>query len=469
MLVCTLLLFGLSACASRSSSQGADVRNYTDEIPAEGKAILYVFTRSFFLDAKRQHMLEFDSKAKGELTDENYYKLEVWPGDYQLAKVVAPTTFLGMFMQGFDVGRRNIRISKPGEIYAFAFNTNGTTEFTYLKNVLGEISQRKMAKFFSATENARVKRLGGSKGKWDGPSKGYDAHGVGTATFPGGIIYRGRVDENNLTAEGRLEYPDGSFYKGEYSTTVPEGLGLLADKDNQVIFAGQFYSGEPFNGARIKEGKPVIAKYRNGQKLETDPAVLAEQEISKRDAKTLESVGQTSRVISNKIEQIKAAKYSADQEFEQREAEYPERCACTFKLCLSSGSSSDTAEERRAYKKAISERDQACRKWYRSGATRASRQVTLERDLAASDLKLSSLLSEYKQAEQRDADARRQKAAELESSRNARLADARRKLEEQQAKNLAEQRESCKGKEDYCGCYAFMPKERQQNILTCSK
>lgn len=465
-----LALFSLSACTSQPSNSDSDGQNFKVGTPSPGKSIVYVFDRVFFLEAMRQakFMLHLNGNEMGEMTNDNYYKLEVWPGDYELLEVVPRSQFLFMSRNEFVGAKARIDVSKAGEVYALAFTSGGSTGLIPWEKVATELSERTLAKSFSASETARARRLDGAK--WEGPSKGIKPHGVGTATYPDGRIYRGFVDKGQLTAQGRLEFSDGRVYKGQYSYGgEPSGQGLLTDKEGNVIFAGKFFHGKPYDGARLENGVPVFTKYRYGKKVETDPLILAEQNVAKQDEKAMASVGQASTNIAKDIERIKEIKRDAQRDFDRREAEFPSQCKCTFKLCLTQNYSDQSYEERRARKKAKAERDRACREWRAAGGSRESRQETLERDLAASDQELASLLSAYEKAEKRDAMLRRQKAAELASTQKARIAEAQRKLEIMQAEALEKQRASCQGKEHYCGCFAFMSKERQKDALSCTQ
>ena len=64
--------------------------------------------------------------------------------------------------------------------------------------------------------------------------------------------------------KGKMTYPDGAIYWGDFKNGYPEGFGIL--KDTNGIFIGQWKEGEPHGkGKQIsKEGNSWEGVYING-------------------------------------------------------------------------------------------------------------------------------------------------------------------------------------------------------------
>lgn len=477
LLALALFCFVLSGCAT-TSSRNSDVPLATAMVPSEGKSLVYVFADINRLDSSlsnKKYMLEFErpkSDAVGELTNENYYVFEVWPGKYTLRKQLPHFKFFGMSAGGHEAARAKINVPEPNLVLAFSFNSGSGTRYTLWKDRAAEFSGRKMAGYYSANETSFAFKFNG--GTWEGPSKGIYQHGVGVARLNDGSVYRGRMENGKMTADGRLEYPNGTFYMGEYGYgNEPSGMGLLADKDENIIYSGKFSSGKPSGGgATIKDGQVTFIKYDyNGNKLESNPEKVAEQRVLRNDKIAIQLIARTAKPIASQINDLEEYQSNRRSEFEAQEDEYPKRCHCVLVVggCVYLYSGSPSSEEREAMRKRDEEKEKACRKWAASGGSQAERRAELDRSLAANDKKLKTLVSKYKAAEKRDAEKRKRKAAELQATEKARKAAIKKQIEAQQAQNLENQKQACASRMNSCGCYAFRPPRGPNESLACEK
>lgn len=469
----------LSGCAT-TTKVGSGASLPEAMVPPEGRSLLYVYNNASSLDTVLRNikfMLEFvrpKAHRVGEMTNDNFYVFEIWPGDYTLKKQVPYRKMFGFIgTKGFESSKVKVNVDKPNTVYALSFNSNGTTTYSLWEQQAANISGRNMAGFYPAEENSYARRLGGGA-TWDGPSKnGIYQHGVGVATFRNGAVFRGRMDNGDMTTDGRLEYPNGRFYIGEYETinNTPNGMGLLADEDGNVVFSGKFNRGTPYGeGASVKDGQVTFSQYNfEGVKMESVPKVLAEREVRRRDEFALKHVANNTEKIASKITNLENIQSSLRTGFEDRESTFSEWCHCTFNICLTALHPSDSYEEKQARKRAGEKQDRECREWRRSGGSSAERREKFERSLASNEQKLKYLLGEYQKAEKRDMEAKKRKAAEQQASRDARIAEMQKQIEERQSQQLDEQRKACADKVYSCGCYAFRPPRGPNESLTCEK
>jgi len=473
ILLSTLLL---SSCLT-SAVNISSTPPFAAQTPAPGKALLYVFYAKYWQENIREYELQLlvDDEIIGTIGTSDYYLLELWPGDYDIAVELLPYTALGKRRQGGEMATKGISID-AGEINLLGMgyvdaSSNPLNFYTAWPFKAGALEGRTLTRQVPHTETAQAIKTYG--GQWQGPARKLLAHGEGTLRLPNGMTYQGRMERGDYTTDGVLIYPDGKRYKGEYSSYFgkPEGKGLLTDADGNVVFAGTFYDGKPYEkGVSSRNGQLHYEDYgRYGTKQETDPATLAEQSITNQDKRRLASISKEAEPFNAEVSRYQRMQRDAREEFEEKEASYPSQCTCAFKLCLESNPSDESLEERRARKKAQSRRDAACREWRATGGTYAERKAQLDRELANISGNLADALAQLKQAEQRDAAVRKQKAAALARTRAARTAELEQKIRQQQRDNLEEQRLACQGKETYCSCYAFRPPSQTSGSLTCTQ
>ncbi|MCG3859672.1 hypothetical protein [Psychrobacter sp. Ps2] len=459
MLLVLLITFSSSAFATSEK----DMSLLAQQDPAPGKAHLYILKRSNLLFQDTPLSLLINLYKLDNITTKEYYKIELWPGSYYIQVDNESEDKTGYYTKS----SRKINLA-AGDVTVFGINPKHESTYYFKSDVEKTIARRKLKQFIPATEVASAVISYKPLIIWQGPNKDGDAHGIGEIYLADDSVYKGRAINGELTAEGRLQYPNGNFYKGQYFYEKPNGQGFLADKDGRVIAAGEFRDGLPYEGLSIENGK-VVSKYRYGQVLETDPKILAAQSVSNEDKKQLANVSQTAKQVSNDIERIVEEKYNAKNEFERREREFPKNCGCAFKVCLTSYSSDSTTEERKAADRLRKAQNKACREWRSSGGSLASRQAALDTKFLEADEKLAKFRKDYEQAKKVDQMAHQQKIEELERSRESRMVNAQKKFEKQLFENAKKQREACQGRENYCGCAAFLQPAQIKKMATCEQ
>lgn len=462
--VAILLVLLITFSSSAFATSEKDISLLAQQDPVPGKAHLYILKRSNLLFQDIALTLSIGKYDLDNISTSEYYLIEMWPGTY----TVYVNNFYPADRKYYLKSNRNISL-KAGDSVVFGINPKHESTYYFKSEVEKSIARRELKQFIPATEIPGATLRGyNQSNKWMGPNKNGIADGVGSAQFSNGLAYIGRVDYGDLTTEGRLQYPNGDFYKGEYIGAEPYGKGMLSDKDGNVIFSGDFRDGSPFNGLSNVGGK-VINKYNYGRAVETNPEILAQKKIDEDDKKEIAKVVQTATKVKTSISIIESEKDDAQVKFNKQELEFPKQCHCTFNFCLDSYNSEDTYEERQATKRLWAARDQACREWRSSGGSLAARQAQLDSKLAKADEKLASLNQEFEQAKERDQLARQQKLTELASSRAERVAAHQKKIEQEQAENLRKNKEACVGRETYCGCAVYLQPEQVKKMATCEK
>lgn len=463
-----LLLIGLNGCSGSSTLSESNSKIITPQAPAPAKAIVYILMHEFFLDM-RPNILFLDGKEMGQIKDDNYFVFEVWPGKYNVRIDIPSDNFL-FHRNGYNFIDKYIEVNEPDRVFVYEIDSTGSTKlYPWLKQP-DDIAARVLAKSLSAEQTAQVKRLYGHK--WNGPAKRGYADGVGTLTYYDGRVYKGPVERNQLKAEGILEYPNGNIYKGSYDNEDPDGMGMLLDSSDNIIFSGNFRDGKPHGaGTAVINGQPVFTQYNYGRKLETDPVKLAQKAVTKEDNQTLSTVGQSAKIISEDITDLKQQQIKNENRFIKDESEMSGKCHCVFHRCISLtalSSTPATEAEKKAKRVAHREFEEACHEWRASGGTKAQREANFKKKMAASKSKLNKLLAQEKEAKIRDKEEKQKKIKELERTRKMRIAEQKRALEASYAQKLEAHRQSCKGKESYCGCAAFRPKSMPEP-KTCAQ
>ena len=94
-----------------------------------------------------------------------------------------------------------------------------------------------------------------------------NAISVKSYTFKNGQKYFGQMKHNIPEGKGRMEYPNGFIYEGEWSNGKRHGKGKYIMYKDNVDLAADVYDGDFVNGKA--EGKGVT-NYSNGDKYEGD-------------------------------------------------------------------------------------------------------------------------------------------------------------------------------------------------------
>jgi len=83
---------------------------------------------------------------------------------------------------------------------------------------------------------------------YDGEWKDNLKHGKGTFRWVEGEVYEGQFVNGKREGEGTYVWNNGNKYEGEWQNDKRSGIGILYDKDNKVLFQGNWQKDE-FAGA----------------------------------------------------------------------------------------------------------------------------------------------------------------------------------------------------------------------------
>lgn len=466
----------LAGCQNMAGSDSS-IAPFPAEKPAPGKALLYVFRANIWQQKINKFRLNLvvDHHIIDEISSEDYFVLELWPGQYEISLELIPGKFLGKHYYASAMERKTIKI-KEGDVNLLGFRYpdpnsrapfhNFYTEWPYKS---GALNDKTLSRKVPYHETAQVTRAAG--GSWEGPASGRLAHGVGTLSYSDGRRYTGLVKHGQLTPDGILTFPNGDTYKGEYGDSAkPRGQGVLSSPSGDILFSGNFLNGKPYGqGASLIDGKTGFVEYNHWTQIDTSPDTLARRTLARQDDATLANTGTSSQPLEEAKDQLNTRLATARQTFERQEAQYPGQCRCAFTLCLDPVYRDESPEDKAARKKAWNDKMKACREWKSSGGTYAERKARLDRQLERTRAQLTRTQKQLETARKKDAAEKKRMAAKLEQSRAERLAALREDIEQQQRANLETQRQNCMGKEHYCSCAAFRPTPRQSGPLTCSQ
>ena len=68
---------------------------------AEDTITILFLRQSNYMGGGRIHILRLDDRDIGELTENNYYRIEVWPGEYRLSVFMPTEIFFGQTHPGW--------------------------------------------------------------------------------------------------------------------------------------------------------------------------------------------------------------------------------------------------------------------------------------------------------------------------------------------------------------------------------
>lgn len=276
--ICTIVLATLtlglvSGCPTRPGMQNTQTTNQRSN-----QAIRHpsdVFTLYFYREANYQgsgrlHFLIIDGNKVGPLEAENYYRIDLWPGQYHLSVYLPEEEFLGWSspptQTSIKLTVRNDGVPGHG-IYKYTDgkgiyreHSDGAEEATRLT------AQRVLAGSLTSRDTAQVKSLYDTR--YDGPALKEKAHGMGMLTWDDGSVFVGRFVFGDATNEGKFFTVEGPVYMGPKRKGRPTGPGVWMTHDGHILYAGDFL-GEVPHGSGIRTGPdgPEFCKYDRGNDI----------------------------------------------------------------------------------------------------------------------------------------------------------------------------------------------------------
>lgn len=245
------------------ANQGAFITNaaQNDMAPAppmaaEDTVTILFFRQSNYMGGGRTHILRLDDRDIGELTEDNYYRLEVWPGEYRLTVFMPTEIFFGQTQPPMSVGDRVcFGPEDAGAVFSYQY-TDGMGGRGFERRRLTTspdfLSVRSLAAHLTARDTAQVSSY--MNARYDGPAIQGRPHGQGTLTWPDGAFYKGVFEHGIATGKAKFHYPDGRIFMGVYDKGRPQGPGVLMAPDRRILFAGRFVDEKP-HGVGLRSGK----------------------------------------------------------------------------------------------------------------------------------------------------------------------------------------------------------------------
>jgi hypothetical protein len=248
--------------------------------------IVLFYRESSYKGAGRIHELHIDETRVGPLTAENYYRIELWEGDYLFSVHLPAEDFLGVQSLPQHTSMRiSLRPESTPEILLFRYidgegidrvESDGTAVITRIEH------SRNLAASLTARDTAQVKYV--FDARYDGPAKSGKAHGYGTLTWADGSIFQGQFEYGELTDTGKFFTTHGPVYLGPKRKGRPVGPGVWVAPAGRILYAGPFKEELP-HGIGIRSGgqAPEFCVYEMGQDKTKTIFQLAEEAIDEED------------------------------------------------------------------------------------------------------------------------------------------------------------------------------------------
>lgn len=308
---CLLVILHLSGCRSTPPT---DRERVTDSLPqttlsSPADNILVFFVRNAnFAGGGRTHVLKIDDVTIGQLADDNYYRLEMWPGQYQFSISLPREKFFGQVSLPDNVSRQIVLKHHPvGSAYTCSYTDGlGSSGFALapIEKLPEAIKDRILTKSLTARDTAQVTQL--FDARYDGPAMQHRAHGQGTLTWPDGSIYKGAFLHGEPTRKARFFFPDGQIFMGPYTKGRPASTGLLMNKSEKILFTGDFVNEKP-DGVGLRSGTqgPEFCIYEQGNDVTKTFRQLAKEALDIEDPEEIKAFLNRVLDIEAEIESVK--------------------------------------------------------------------------------------------------------------------------------------------------------------------
>jgi hypothetical protein len=225
-------------------------------LPTADTVTLLFFRQANYSGGGRIHILRLDDHDIGELTADNYFRLEVWPGQYRLAVFLPAETFFGQTQPAMSIGDNVcFDAEDAGAVYVYQY-TDGMGHRGFTRRRLPGppdfLSGRSLGAHLTARDTAQVPMY--FSARYDGPAVHGRPHGRGTLTWPDGASYNGVFEHGIATGKAKFHFPDGRVFMGIYTRGRPQGPGVLMTPEGRILFAGRFIDEKP-HGVGLRTGK----------------------------------------------------------------------------------------------------------------------------------------------------------------------------------------------------------------------
>ncbi len=310
-ILCLLALYQFQGCRSTPPA----VLNSTVEsmetasmASADNTILIFFIRNASFAGGGRTHYLKIDHKTIGQLTADNYYRLEMWPGEYHFSVFMPREEFFGQVSDPANVSRQ-IRL-KPharGNAYLCSYTDGmGSSGFS-LDPITGStdaLHLRSMADNLKASDTAQVIELFGAR--YDGPAIHGRSHGEGTLSWPDGSVYRGTFEHGVPTRKALFYFPNGHIFMGPNHKGRPGSSGILMGTTGDILFSGRFVDELPHGtGLRNGIGGPEFCFYDQGMDITKTFRQRAKERLDIEDQQHIDDYFNRVEQISDEIEYLK--------------------------------------------------------------------------------------------------------------------------------------------------------------------
>jgi hypothetical protein len=310
-LLCLATVFLVSGCRSMLSPapEPADAggQPMTIAVP-ENQIAVFVYRHANFAGGGRTHVLEVDGKPVGTLTGDNYYRLDMWPGDYEIGIARPAEEFLGQVNPATNFSRQfSLKPHLAGKAYVCRYTDGLGAGGIFLESAdtfPDVLTGRSLAAALTARYTAQVTHRFGAR--YDGPAVRGRPHGRGTLTWPDGSVFAGVFTHGDPTPTGRFVFPDGRRYMGPTYRGRPAGRGLLMSPDGKILFAGRIANERPHGtGLRVGQNGPEFCRFEDGRDVTQTFHQLAAQALDAEDRQQITGFSRRADTIDADIQALR--------------------------------------------------------------------------------------------------------------------------------------------------------------------
>lgn len=306
--LCIFYLLVISYFTGCRSTGPIAPKSHTDRSPQaalsspEDNILVFFVRHANYAGDGRTHILKIDDKVIGQLTDDNYYRLEMWPGQYQFSVTLPREEFFGQISLPDNVGRQiTLKTHPKGRAYTCSYTDGlGSSGFALepIDHLPKYLMDRTQAKSLIARDTAQVTQL--FKARYEGPAINGRPHGQGTLSWTDGCIYKGTFLHGKPTRKARFIFPDGRIFMGPNTKGRPADTGLMMTETGDILFAGDFTNEQP-DGVGLRNGTegPEFCIYDNGSDITKTFRQLAKEALDIEDPQEINA-------YLNRVEDIEA-------------------------------------------------------------------------------------------------------------------------------------------------------------------
>jgi hypothetical protein len=295
--------------------------------------VVLFFRESSYKGLGRIHELKIDGKPVGPLTADSYFRIELWPGDYQFSVHLPSEDFFGFYSPPENTTMRlSFGENASSGIFVYRYvDGEGIYRVEPVDDaVIARIEHtRVLSANLSARDTAQVKFLHGAR--YDGSASSGKSHGYGTLKWDDGSVLQGRFEYGETTEEGEFYTTDGKIYMGPKSKGRPIGPGVWMTLDRQILYAGAFKDELPHGiGTRSGTEGPEFCAYKNGKDVTKTIKQLAQEAVDEEDKRDVEPKPTRNERVSAKF---KIMKQRIEKELEEKRMWCQEEFALGRQLC----------------------------------------------------------------------------------------------------------------------------------------